>query len=99
MARIIWTEPALQDLDDVAEYISLSNFQAAQQLVQKVFDKVERLESHPKSGRKPSELKSFNYREIVVSPCRIFYKIEGEHVYILFVMRQEQDLKKFLLDK
>lgn len=99
MAQIIWTEPALQDLDDVAEYISLSNFQAAQQLVQKVFEKVERLESHPKSGRKPPELKSFNYREIVVSPCRIFYKIEGEHVYILFVMRQEQDLKKFLLDK
>ena len=99
MAQLIWTEPALQGLDDIAEYIALSNLQAAQQLVQTVFNKVERLESHPKSGRKPPELKSFNYREIVVNPCRVFYKIEDEHVYILFIMRQEQDFKKFLLDK
>ena len=99
MVQLIWTEPALQDLDDIAEYISLSNFQAAQQLVQTVFDKVERLIDYPESGRKPPELKSFNYREVVVNPCRIFYKIEDDHVYILFVMRQEQDLKKFLLDK
>ncbi len=25
MARIIWTEPALQELDEIADYISLEN--------------------------------------------------------------------------
>lgn len=33
MAEIIWTEPALNDLDDIAEYIALSNVEAARQLV------------------------------------------------------------------
>ena len=30
MARIVWTEPALNDLNEIAEYIAISNFTAAQ---------------------------------------------------------------------
>ena len=97
MAEVIWTSPALNDLNDVAEYIALSNLSAAKQLVQKVFDKVTRLETHPESGKKPTELSSLNYREVVVNPCRIFYKIEADKVYILHVMRQERDLRRLLL--
>jgi len=33
MARIIWTEPALQELDEIADYISLDNPAAAKHLV------------------------------------------------------------------
>lgn len=97
MAEVIWTSPALNDLNDVAEYIALSNISAAKQLVQKVFDKVTRLETHPESGKKPIELSNLNYREIVVNPCRIFYKIEADKVYILYVMRQERDIRRLLL--
>ena len=39
MAEIIWTEPALQELDALAEYIALDNSDAARNLVQKVFKK------------------------------------------------------------
>ncbi|WOH36415.1 type II toxin-antitoxin system RelE/ParE family toxin [Thalassotalea fonticola] len=98
MAEVIWTAPALNDLDEVAEYIALSNLLAAKNLVQKVFDKVNRLETHPESGRIPLELQNFNYREIVVNPCRVFYKVDKDKVYILHVMRQERDLRKFLLN-
>lgn len=97
MAQIIWTAPALEDLDNIAEYIAISNVTAAQNLVKTIFEKIERLEQQPKSGRIPLELKSLSYREIIVNPCRIFYKVEGDWVYILYVMRQEQDLKRFLL--
>ncbi len=97
MAEITWTEAALDDLEGIAEYIALDNLSAAKGLVQAVFDKVARLESHPKSGRVPSELKGLNYREVVVLPCRIFYRIEAGKVFILHIMRQEQDLRKFLL--
>ena len=97
MAEIIWTEPALNDLNDIAEYIALSNLAAAKNLTQKVFDKITRLDSHPESGKVPIELKSFSYREIVVNPCRIFYKVDNNQVYILHVMRQERDFRKFLL--
>ena len=37
MAQIIWTEPALNDLDTIADYIALDDPQAARNLVRKVF--------------------------------------------------------------
>ena len=62
MAQLVWTEPALLDLDEIAEYIVLDDPKAARELVQQVFLSVERLEEHPKSGRKPPELKKLRYR-------------------------------------
>ena len=97
MARLIWTEPALLDLDQIAEYIALEDPLAASRYVQKVFDRVERLEAHPKSGRRPPELKRSPYREVVVPPCRIFYREEKDVAYILYVMRSEQLLRPYLL--
>ncbi|NMR26892.1 type II toxin-antitoxin system RelE/ParE family toxin [Pseudoalteromonas sp. NEC-BIFX-2020_002] len=97
MAEIIWTSPALNDLNDIAEYISLSNIDAAKKLTQKVFDKISRLEEQPESGKRPHELSNLNYREVHVNPCRIFYKVDSDKVYILHVMRQERDLRRFLL--
>lgn len=100
MAEVIWTSPTLDDLDDLddlAEYIALSNTQAAKQLTQKVFDKISGLESHPESGKRPRELINLNYRELNVNSCRIFYKVDSDKVYILHVMRQERELLRFLL--
>lgn len=73
MAEIVWTEPALNDLDLIAEYIAVSNLVAAKKLVKEVFAKVDILEEYPKSGKSVSELLSLNYRELNVKPCRIFY--------------------------
>jgi len=97
MAEIIWTSPALDDLNAIAEYIALSNIAATKKLTQKVFGKISRLENHPESGKKPLELSNLNYREINVNPCRIFYKVNSDKVHILHVMRQERDLRRFLL--
>ncbi len=36
MAKVVWTEPALQDLDEIAEYIALDKLSAAKKLVEKV---------------------------------------------------------------
>ena len=98
MAEIIWTSPALEDLNDIAEYIALSHLQAAKNLVAQIFDKVDRLEAFPESGKIPTELTNLNYREVIVNPCRIFYKIDDGKVFILHVMRHERDLRKFLLN-
>jgi len=95
---LIWTAPALPDLDEIAEYIALDDSAAASRYVQKVFDRVERLEAHPKSGKRPPELARTPYREVVVAPCRIFYRIERDAVYILYVMRSERLLRSYLLD-
>lgn len=97
MAEVIWTSPALNDLNEIAEYIALTNLSAAKKLTQKIFDKISRLENHPESGKRPQELVNLNYREVNANPCRIFYKVDNDKVYILHVMRQERDLRRFLL--
>ena len=51
MAQIIWTEPALQELDEIADYISLYNPVAAKKLVREAFKRVGHLADHPKSGK------------------------------------------------
>ena len=98
MAQIIWTEPALLDLESIAEYIALDKPSAASHLIQKVFSSTDRLEQFPESGRKPPEFKKSRYREVIVDPCRIFYRIEKENIYILYVMRSERQLRKYLLN-
>ena len=99
MAQVIWTEPALSDLSEIAEYIALDKISAAQRLIQRIFSCVERLEQFPESGRRPPELERSKYREIIVGPCRIFYRVEQSKVYILYVMRGERRLRKYLLDE
>ncbi|MBR9871897.1 MAG: type II toxin-antitoxin system RelE/ParE family toxin [Gammaproteobacteria bacterium] len=98
MAKVIWTEPALQELDAIAEYIALDNPDAASQLVQEVFEKTERLEDFPQSGRIPPELPNSVYREVVVPPCRIFYREDEKRVLVLYVMRDERQLRAYMLE-
>lgn len=94
MAEVIWTEPALSDLDAVADYIALENPSAAAQLVQRVFRHVEQLKQFPESGSKPAEFKKSRYRQIVEPPCRVFYRHDGERVIVVHVMRSERLLRK-----
>ena len=56
MVEIVWTEPALSDLDAIADYIALENPIAAQKLVRRVFQHVEQLKDHSNSGSKQVEL-------------------------------------------
>jgi plasmid stabilization system protein ParE len=99
MAQLVWTEPALIDLDEIAEYIALDDPSAASNYVQKVFDRVERLVIYPNSGKRPEELPRTLYREVIVPPCRIFYRVENDIAFILHVMRSERLLHLFLLDR
>ena len=98
MAQIIWTDPALEDLNEIAEYIALDKPSAAKWLVREVLSKVKRLENFPKSGRKPPELNKTRYREVIIPPCRVFYRNEEEKVFILYVMRSERKLRNFILE-
>jgi toxin ParE1/3/4 len=93
MAQVIWVEPALNDLDAIADYIALDNPAAASELVQRIFRHVEQLTIHPDNGSKPRELRGGRYRQIIEPPCRIFHRQEGERVYVLYVMRGERKLR------
>ncbi|WP_411832958.1 type II toxin-antitoxin system RelE/ParE family toxin [Pseudoxanthomonas mexicana] len=90
MAEIVWTEPALDDLDAIADYIALENPGAAAGLVERIFGHVGQLAEHPESGSIPVELGHLRYRQIIEPPCRVFYRHDGHKVYILHVMRTER---------
>jgi toxin ParE1/3/4 len=94
MVEVIWTEPALNDLDAIADYIALDNPTAARELVQRVFGHVDQLIAHPDSGSKPQELRGWRYRQIVEPPCRIFYRRDRDTVYVLFVTRDERQVRR-----
>jgi len=93
MAEIVWTEPALSDLDAIADYIALENRAAAAALVERILGHVEQLADHPDSGSRPRELQRSRYRQIVERPCRVFYRYDGHRVFILHVMRCERLLR------
>ena len=99
MARLIWTEPALEDLGQVADYIALDNPAAAKRLVQKVFTKAELLQNSPEICPVPQDLPDSRYRHMVVGPLRIFYRIEGDSVFLVYVMRSERLLKNSDLEE
>lgn len=94
MAEIVWTQPALSDLDAIADYIAIEHPPAAADLVRRIFGHIEQLADHPESGSRPPELKRSRYRQIVEPPCRIFYRHNGRKVFILHVMRSERLLRK-----
>ena len=94
MAEIIWTEPALADLEAIADYIAIENPAAAGKFVHRVFDHIDKLEKHPLLGPAPPELDESRYRQITELPCRIFYRLENEQVLILHVMRNERLLSE-----
>jgi toxin ParE1/3/4 len=97
MAKVVWTEPALSDLDAIADYIALDNPSAARELVRRVLTHVEQLAAHPRSGSKPPKLSGWRYRQIIGPPCRVFYREDRGSVLILYVMRNERRLRPRVL--
>ncbi|MEO6051614.1 MAG: type II toxin-antitoxin system RelE/ParE family toxin [Pyrinomonadaceae bacterium] len=93
MVKVVWTNAVYRDLDEITEYIALDNPDAAERLARRVLKHV-RQKEHPESGSFPRELERRSYiRQIVESPCRIFYNFDGKIVLILHVLRFERLLR------
>jgi plasmid stabilization system protein ParE len=102
MAEIIWSEPALQDLKALAEYIALDKPDAAKNLVRRVFEHVELLAEHSDLGPIIPELQpGRRYRQLVETLCRIFYRHEKSRrkVHILAVTRAKNCFKSGCSEK
>ena len=99
MARIVWSEPAIADLNAVADFIALENPAAASALVRRIHAHVGQLAEFPLSGSRPQELEQqTRYRQIIEPPCRIFYRVQAETVMILHVFRSERLLRPQMLE-
>jgi toxin ParE1/3/4 len=89
VAEVVWTEPALSQLEAIVGYIALDKPEAAQAVAQRVFAATDHLESFLRLGRKIPEFPHPQYRQVWIKPCWLDYRIEGENVLILHVRRGE----------
>jgi toxin ParE1/3/4 len=94
MAQIIWTNPALARLDAIGDYIALDNLKAAEQVIKRVFEAADQPEHFPKSGPHIPEFPKSVYRHLVFKPCRIIYRLDGEEVVIVLVIRTAMVLRR-----
>jgi len=92
--KVHWTERALEQLREIGAYIALENLEAARMVVTKVQESVDRLEMFPESGRKVPEYPKLPHREVAVPPCRVFYRVEGRSIWIVYVTRSERIIRR-----
>ncbi|HEY1792851.1 MAG TPA: type II toxin-antitoxin system RelE/ParE family toxin [Opitutaceae bacterium] len=90
MAKLAWTEPALSQLDEIASIIALDKPEAARMVVARVFEATDRVEQFVKLGRRVPEFPRTNYRQVWINPCWVYYRIDGERIYVLHVRRAEK---------
>jgi len=90
VARVVWAETALKDLESVAEYIELEDPEAAKRLVRRVFEKTDQLEDFPESGPRPRVLKGTPYRRLISKPLLIYYRVEDDVALIVHVVKEER---------
>lgn len=93
MADVIWTAPALEQLDAIAEFIALDNRDAAQAVVRRVFGTTGQVERFLRLGRSVPELSHPMYRQVWIKPCWLYYRIDKNRAYILHVRRGEKLLR------
>lgn len=77
MAKVIWTEFALDDLRNIYEYIAKDSKYYASVQIEKIIGRIEQLESFPQSGRVVPEFDNERIRELIEGNYRIVYRIES----------------------
>lgn len=88
--KIAWSPLSLERMTQIAERIARDNPSAARRWVIKVFEKVERLERFPESGRQVSETHRQDIREILYPPYRIIYRVQPSHIAVLTIRHSKQ---------
>lgn len=74
--KLEWTPLALERVGDIAGYIALDKPAAAEAWIDGLFESVERLSSHPLSGRKVPEVGVERIREIIYGAYRVIYGVD-----------------------
>jgi toxin ParE1/3/4 len=100
--EIIWTHVAENDLINIIEYISVDSPQIALKILKKIKQKASNLYTLPERGRIVPELQGqgiFQYRELVIPPWRLIYRIAEREIFVLSVIDSRQNVEDFLLNR
>ena len=98
--RIHYTPEARRDLDDIWDYIvsDLQNHSAAESTVNRIMDAVDKLEKHALIGTPLSSITNVDsdYRFLVSGNYMIFYRTNGDNIYIDCVLHGRRDYMNVL---
>ena len=87
--RVVWTEPALAELEAIYDYLWPINPAAAQRVAEDILLAADSLSLFPYRGRRG---RLANTRELVmVRPYLIIYRIVGDEVLILRIWHSAHD--------
>ena len=101
--RIEWAPAAIDDLDEILEFIAVrEGIDVALHIYAKIIARVDTLTTHPTRGRIVPELKESgikDYREPILRPYRVFFRVMGRVVGIVGVLDGRRDLEELLLNR
>jgi addiction module RelE/StbE family toxin len=100
--RVIWTETAKRDLEDVVYFIAVDSKERATKTLKRIRTKAASLRRTPMRGRVVPELLDLGFktwRELILSPYRIIYRVEGRSVLVLSVLDGRRNVEAILMDR
>jgi addiction module RelE/StbE family toxin len=100
--KVKWTSNAKEDLLSIVDYIKRDSVSAAREVYGQIKEKAQSSNFFPLRGRVVPELLKEGitiYRELIVEPWRIMYKIENDTVYIMAIFDSRQNVEELLLQK
>jgi toxin ParE1/3/4 len=98
--NVIWSETSEKDLLGIVEYIAANSPSIAFDVFKPIKQKTSSLYTFPDRGRIVPELQDQGiilYRELIVPPWRIIYRISEKAVYVLSVLDSRQNVEDILL--
>ena len=97
-----WTLSAGQDLRSLVGYLIHESEESAEKIFKRIRQKADSLTIFPCRGRVVPELLSLylsRYREIILSPYRLIYRIEGQKLFVVGLFDGRRDLEEVLMDR
>ena len=98
--KIHYTAESRRDLDAIWDYIAsdLQNVSAAERIVNRIMDDVDRLESHAEIGALLSSIADVesDYRFLATGNYLTFYRVYGSDVYVDRVLYGRRDYLRIL---
>jgi toxin ParE1/3/4 len=85
VTRLIWSPLAIEDVEAIRAYVARDSQDSASFLVERLVAAVERLETHPLSGRVVPEVGDEALREAIHGNYRIVYRVRVDLVEVVTV--------------
>ena len=100
--NVIWANTANKDLLEIIQFIKFDSPVAAKNALNKIKRKALTLDSFPQRGRIVPELKEqgiFQYKELIIQPWRMIYRVSSSAVYILSIIDARRNVEDMLLNR